>query len=103
MTKTGIELITDERLRQINEEGYDYRHDDSHNRGELAGAAAWYAMNAINYVDTINLTATLKGKDHHTLWPWADEWYKPKTPLHDLIRAGALIAAEIDRLQRLKK
>lgn len=33
-------------------------------------------------------------------WPWAVRWWKPKDPIRDLVRAGALIAAEIDRLQR---
>ena len=36
-------------------------------------------------------------------WPWSDKWWKPKDKIRDLVRAGALIAAEIDRLQRLKE
>jgi hypothetical protein len=34
-------------------------------------------------------------------WPWDERWWKPSNdPIRDLVKAGALIAAEIDRLQR---
>lgn len=34
-------------------------------------------------------------------WPWATDWWKPSDdPITNLVRAGALIAAEIDRLLR---
>lgn len=101
--KTGIELIAEERERQIIVECYTAFHDDKHAHGELAGAAACYAMNAINYVDAIKIIAILNGKHHHTLWPWEKRWWKPSTPIRDLVKAGALIAAEIDRLQSLTK
>lgn len=35
-------------------------------------------------------------------WPWADEWWKPKDRRADLVRAGALILAEIDRIDRIR-
>jgi len=39
--------------------------------------------------------------DVMSLWPWGSEWWKPsKDPIRDLVKAGALIAAEIDRLQK---
>jgi hypothetical protein len=35
-------------------------------------------------------------------WPWDEKWWKPSTnPIRNLVKAGALIAAEIDRLQRV--
>jgi hypothetical protein len=34
-------------------------------------------------------------------WPWEDKWWKPKDRRRDLVRAGALIVAEIERLDRL--
>lgn len=35
-------------------------------------------------------------------WPWDEEWWKPsEDPVRNLVKAGALIAAEIDRLQRV--
>jgi len=34
-------------------------------------------------------------------WPWEASWWKPSDdPIRNLAKAGALIAAEIDRLQR---
>lgn len=35
-------------------------------------------------------------------WPWSREWWKPKNPRRDLVKAGALIVAEIERLDRLE-
>jgi len=38
-----------------------------------------------------------------TSWPWDEEWWKPDNDaVRNLAKAGALIAAEIDRLQRLQ-
>ncbi|WP_373400076.1 hypothetical protein V8V91_10940 [Algoriphagus halophilus] len=42
--KTGIELIAEERQRQIEKEGWTSEHDAKHKNGELAHAAATYAM-----------------------------------------------------------
>jgi hypothetical protein len=36
-------------------------------------------------------------------WPWSFEWWKPKDRIRNLVRAGALIAAEIDRLQAMQE
>lgn len=96
----GALLIAHERARQINMEGWTAKHDDEHSNGEMAAAAAAYiihtkeARHLAGTVDYLNASPVDE-------WPWGEEWWKPKTPLADLIRAGALIAAEIDRLQRL--
>jgi hypothetical protein len=34
-------------------------------------------------------------------WPWAPELWKPANARRDLVKAGALILAEIERLDRL--
>jgi len=34
------------------------------------------------------------------MWPWDSRGGSPKTRRHDLIRAGALIVAEIERIDR---
>jgi len=101
--KTGIELIAEERKRQVEKEGWTAEHDAQHVAGELSMAAACYAHRASLFA--------IKGRDYATChrtfwpigWPWLRESWKPKTVLKDLIRAGALIAAEIDRLQRMEK
>ena len=98
---SGIDLIMTERIRQIEQEGWTPEHDDEHDAGELAAAGAAYAMNA---ADQLHPYSQGDGcNEQPPCWPWDDEWWKPKDPLRDLVRAGALIAAEIDRLQRRKK
>jgi hypothetical protein len=84
---TGIELIAAERRRQIEAEGWTPEHDDAHRNNELARAAAAYAL-PDDYRDC----------DH---WPWNDSWKPtPDDRIRELVKAGALIVAEIDRLQR---
>ncbi len=101
--KTALELIAEERTRQITEEGWAPSHDDSHSRGELAGAAACYALNACGFIKP-HLAEAYRTNVTHTvrLWPWGISWWKPTNPIRDMVKAGALIAAEIDRLQRLE-
>lgn len=101
--KTGIELIAEERQRQIEIEGFDPGHDRERNDyGELARAAASYAF-APFMIDEMR-----EGyKTPDPMWPrfWLAKWWKPSP--HDRIRelqkAGALIAAEIDRLLAKKE
>jgi len=99
---TGVELIAAERKRQI-EKGWTAEHDDkAHNTGSLAKAAICYALEPDER----------KSKDDRPysswfldFWPWEYDGWKP-TPdnrIRELEKAGALIAAEIDRLIRLKK
>lgn len=107
----GAELIAQERERQIVEEGWTEDHDDAHTRGELATAGACYALLGTRWRDASILGNPLLSG---VLWPWHQTWWKPAeypdppyTPsvhrdrkIKDLVRAGAFIAAEIDRLQR---
>lgn len=94
--KTGIELIAEERQRQIEVEGWTPEHDAEHTDNSIAKAAACYATPA----DKRNMGNWPEGV-FPALWPWDLKWWKP-TPdnrVKELIKAGALIAAEIDRLQ----
>lgn len=80
------DIIT-ERQRQQSVEGWTPEHDDEHTGGELADAAACYA--AANKWELGNQ------------WPWAPEWWRPSPdPRRNLVKAGALIAAEIERIDR---
>jgi hypothetical protein len=77
----GIALIAEERIRQITVKGFGQDHDECHLTDELAQAAASYI---------------LQDPEH---WPFELKFWKP-TPddrLRELVKAGALIAAEIDR------
>jgi len=93
--KTGIGLITEERNRQVNEEGWSSDHDDNHDDESLALAAACYAA-------PIKLFTKNGYLSFIDPWPWGREDDKRETHnrLKCLVIAGALIAAEIDRLQR---
>lgn len=90
-----------ERQRQIAGEGHGVDHDDMHDRGELAAAAAAYALQAACTVATgTGQTSTFEPLTPADLWPWAPVEFNTKNPRADLIRAGALIVAEIERLDR---
>lgn len=91
-SKNVADELVFERGRQKQREGWTLEHDDGHNKGELALAAATYALTATGVHSDSPLI--------HALWPWDRGWWKPKTPRRDLIRAGALIIAEIERLDR---
>lgn len=77
-----------ERQRQISEEGWTPEHDDAHTKRELAAAATCYAS-------VYPLAASY--------WPWDLEWWKPTDHRRNLVKAGALILAEIERLDRAAK
>lgn len=89
----GAERIAAERQRQIAVEGWTPEHDAGHADGDLRLAAIAYAQRAMS------------GRQHSVgnpvpdAWPWAAEYWKPTNdPIRNLVKAGALIAAEIDRL-----
>ena len=112
-TRTGIQRIADERARQIAEEGWTPEHDDEHLQGELALVGALYAT-------PMRLFEQRRNDDLAVIFcdPWPSTWTKrwdkrlvrrddPPFPnnadifrIHELEKAGALVAAEIDRLLR---
>ncbi len=100
--KTGIEYIAAERQRQITEEKWTPEHDDAHKKGEMAGAAAAYALESCGFENPHCIELKRENVTHRVrLWPWAEYWWKPSGDRRrNLIMAGALIAAEIDRLNR---
>jgi hypothetical protein len=101
---TGAEIIAAERQRQIEEEGWSPEHDDEHGRGQLARAAENY----VRFAAEPDVARDYQRKNGHTPggWPWHWSWWKPSQGstsadrIRDLAKAGALVAAEIDRLQR---
>lgn len=101
LTTETIHRIEAKRTEQIVKHGYSASHDDRHTHGELA-------LGAIAY------TAQGVGRDGSRYWPFDQETFKPKRPslsnsdvlaarIANLTKAGALIAAEIERLERLKR
>lgn len=111
---TGTERIAAERQRQMEVEGWTWKHDDLHDHGEIALAAIAYASPLPVKVrahvtkpcgcrsagECTHISGELQWVD---AWPWEQRWWKPDPDrIRNLVKAGALIAAEIDRLERLK-
>ncbi len=97
--KTGAQLISEERKRQIKQEGWDEEHDRQNLFGQLAHAARCYLGHALGLI-----YGGYKQPRRPLEWPWDEKWWKPSDdPVRDLVKAGALIAAQIDRLQADKK
>ncbi|MEI2299304.1 hypothetical protein [Ensifer sp. MJa1] len=102
----GAEAARDvlaERERQMAVEGWSIGHDDAYLDGELAEAAAAYALGSYR----LAVSARVKGQPHdtthyRTIWPWSLEWWKPTERRRDLVKAGALIIAEIERIDRIQ-
>ncbi|EPG5901004.1 hypothetical protein N0681_23010 [Pseudomonas aeruginosa] len=84
-----------ERRRQIEAEGWTPKHDDEHSHGQMARAAACYALagSSAPNDETAALLVSLA-------WPWDEQWWKPSTARRDLVKACALALAEIERLDR---
>ena len=95
-TQAVLDVLA-ERRRQIETEGWTPLHDDAHDVGDLSSAAMGYAQSAACQLSHDGLT--LEGTP--LFWPWEASWFKPSTARRDLIKAGALILAEIERLDRM--
>lgn len=94
----GIGRLITERLRQINEEHRSLEWDQQYTAGELGDAAACYAMT--EEMRAFNPSSRTHWSIQGCVWPWDNEWWKPAPDnrSRELEKAGALIAAEIDRL-----
>ena len=109
--------ITAERMRQVEKEGWTPDHDDKHTDSSMANAAACYAtayptLRKVTRTELVDMASRgdtpMFERKRITYrvpvgWPrsWHPNWYKPKDRRRDLVRAAALIVAEIERLDRL--
>lgn len=102
---TVIDEIVAERQRQITEKNYDSAHDDEHNQGEIAMAAACYAAPVPIY----RVYAQERSYSFINPWPWYLIYDKRPIPAQGyagkprrtlLIQAAAMLVAEIERLDR---
>lgn len=93
---TGVERIGMERVRHVDEEGYTPAHDAEHDDMALLRAADAYLC-AVRH-------PLVHGPGYYTpaVWPWGEASWKPSDPVRNLVKAGSLIAAEIDRLLALR-
>ena len=112
--KTGIELITEEREEQLKKHGFDKEHDKEHTNDSLSWNASVLASPYVLYTKhkLANGIHFMKATiDNH--WKLPNQNYKPhgsnviidncelsgKERIKQLTVAGALIAAEIDRIK----
>lgn len=86
--------IGEERMRQVEIEGWTEAHDDKWINAELAAAAASYAWPRDGKMQD--------GRIVPKQWPWHWSWWKVAGQRRNLIKAGALIVAEIERLDRVE-
>ncbi|MBO6893413.1 MAG: hypothetical protein JJ866_15830 [Roseibium sp.] len=103
---TSTEL-GDERARQITDECFTPEGDDAHVSGELALAAAAYLLKGTRAERTKSVCLRQRGGGQETFdvpepWPhgWDPRWFRPGDRRRNLVKAGALIIAEIERLDR---
>lgn len=91
----GAQLIAAERRRQMTEECWTAEHDDGHVNRQLVDGAICYAYGESSMVNRTVCPVS---------WPWEAEWLKfdVEDPVRNLVKAGAMLAAEIDRLLRSK-
>lgn len=89
----GARMIADERERQIEDEAWSPNRDMAYLHDELALAATCYAMPPERRDWFLG-----DGQPIPVLWPWAASWWKPGDRKRELVKAGALIAAELDRI-----
>lgn len=95
MSQAARDLLA-ERVRQITHEGWTPEHDDEHDDGSMAQAAGCYALAAAGYYTDASGEIESPESD----WPWDEQWWKPTTPRRMLVKAGGLILAEIERIDR---
>src|SRR6185312_4338374 len=88
LTQAARDVLA-ERRRQITTEGWTPEHDDEHTNCAMSRAAACYALDAAGY-----------STHHDSFWPWDWKFWKPGEPRRNLVKAGALIQAEIERIDR---
>jgi hypothetical protein len=105
---TGAQLIAAERLRQRLVKGYTSEHDAIHGDSALVSAAICYAEAALCVYapDNPRAAASTVQPPAHPYWPWGIDDYQCRPfadgahgAIRSLVKAGALIAAEIDRLE----
>lgn len=106
----AIEDIVAERSRQVDIEGWTSERDDTYEFGQMGMAAAAYAVTA-GPMDQIDLCVGYRNRWQNggwstlssLIWPWDRKWWKPTDKRRNMVKAGALIVAEIERIDRLER
>lgn len=110
----GARRIVLERRRQIQQEGWSLEHDDTLTNHQLVWAAICFAAPERVYMLKHSVTPADPVLAFHDLWPKGLDPAFDKRPTHRktvttrqrirlLEKAGAMLAAEIDRLLRVEE
>lgn len=99
--KTGIELITEERQKQIDKHGFTAEH-------HFLNSDKWYSKDQLKTAAKYLLDENINEDELNNFVPinWDKEWFvklNKKESKKRLIIAGALIAAELDRLNYIEE
>lgn len=93
-TKKAIDAMTIARARQVVNHGFTSESDDKNIMGEMAKAAACYALGFTHF-------------NGASVWPfsWSIKWWKPsnESRKRDIEKACALLIAEWERLDRIEE
>ncbi|EKT2105278.1 MULTISPECIES: hypothetical protein [Stenotrophomonas] len=117
--KTALDLVADERHRQVNEKGYSAEHDDEHAQEELAAAAAFYLLPSWMNQDVVSVDANGAMEIAPLQQLVAGSAFNPsaweglsrleddpeddvETRIQNVVRGLALGTAELERLLRLR-
>lgn len=97
----GLGVIQAERVRQIEKHGFLPDADKQYTKRELLDYARYWMTMPREYKTREVIVMSLRSAAPSG---WGDEWFKydERTPEERLARAGALIAAEIDRIRPVK-
>ncbi len=100
-SKASLDVLK-ERARQIHQEQYSTAHDDKYKGNELVRAGAGYANHVIARAWTYDESDPIRYQEEEApdFWPWCDDSWKPTSPRQDLVKAAALLIAEIERIDR---
>jgi hypothetical protein len=97
----ATDLFAAERVRQIEEEGYDAAHDRGHAAQLVAAGTSYGMFQAVVLRDghSPEIALALGGPIIPPTWPWSSAHWKPTgDPRRDLVKVGALIAAALDSI-----
>lgn len=97
----AIQDVVSERQRQQLVEGYTTDLDDNYTHNEMTAAAVGYAQHVVSrgWVHSFD-NENYQSETCPSIWPWDEKYWKPKSPREDLVRAAALLIAEIERIDR---
>lgn len=100
---SAVREVLAERRRVVEVEGFDAKHDDEHDGGELAAAAAAYLMAAADVLHPLSSAlGVYTNGQMPDVWPWDQKWWKPSEPDRMLVKGIGLALAELERLHRAR-